>query len=261
MQGQNDKTAFDNTKPFKNPGVTFSLGTMFKTWDGFIIQTNIKDLGFIHWQRFVDKYNFNGSGTVTDLTSNKRESVLYNTYNDIITGQRARDTTYNTPLDGRAEISVSKLIWGNDDLSWKYMPTLIASKELFYSGFIAALVNPITYNNKYTLSFTGSYTDTKIFNLGVQFMIKSPNAEFFIGSDRLTNSMNFLSAAGKNQTAINAIPGYTGGDITLGFSMKFGDVTEHPMNSSVIPLDPDKGLLGRLWNKIFRPDGDQIRNN
>ena len=97
--------------------------------------------------------------------------------------------------------------------------------------------------------------------LGVQFMIKSPNAEFFIGSDRLTNSMTFLSAAGKNQTAINSIPGYTGGDITLGFSMKFGDITEHPMNSSVIPLDPDKGLLGRLWNKIFRPNDDQIRNN
>lgn len=261
LQGESQKTALNNTKPFKDPGVTFSIGTSYKTWDGFIIQANIKDLGFIHWQRFVDKYEFNRSGTVTDQTSSKRESALYNVYNDIITSGRVADTSYNTPLDGRAELSVSKLIWGNDDLSWKYTPTLIASKELFYNGFVAALVNPITYNNKYTLTLTGSYTDTKLFNMGVQFMIKSPNAEFFIGSDRITNSMNFLSAAAKNQAAINSIPAFTGADITLGFSFKFGDVVEHPMNASVIPLDPDHGFIGRLWNKIFRPDGDQIKNN
>lgn len=261
LQGQNQYTSLDNAKPFKNPGVTFSMGSIFKTWDGFIIQANIKDLGFIHWNRFVDKYNFNSSGTVADLTSSNREQAVYNTYDDIITSGKIADSTYNTPLDGRAELSVSKLIWGNDDLSWKYTPTLIASKELFYTGFVAALVNPITYNNKYTLTFTGSYTDTKLFNLGVQFMIKSPNAEFFVGSDRLTNSMNLISAAGKNQAAINSIPAFTGADITLGFSFKFGDVVEHPMNASIVPLDPDHGFIGRLWNKIFRPDGDQIRNN
>jgi hypothetical protein len=261
LAGESEKTGYDNTKPFKNPGMTFSLGTMFKTWDGFIIQANIKDLGFIHWDRFVAQYDFNTSGTVTDLTSPKRESALYNTYNDVITSGKTNDTTYNTPLDGRAELSVSKLIWGNDDLSWKYTPTLIASKELFYSGFVAALVNPITYNNKYTFTVSGSYTDTKLFNLGLQFMIKSANAEFFIGSDRLTNSMSFVSAASKNQAAINSMPGYTGADITLGFSIKFGDVVEHPMNSSIIPLDPDQGIIGRTWNKIFHPNGAQIQNN
>lgn len=261
LQGESERTGLENTKPFKNPGVTFSMGSIFKTWDGFIIQANIKDLGFIHWTRFVDKYSFNNVDEITDLVSSEREKAVYNAYDDIISTGKTQDTTYNTPLDGRAELSVSKMLWANDDMSLKYTPTLIASKELFYTGFIAALVNPITYNNKYTLTFTGSYTDTKLFNLGVQFMVKSPNAEFFIGSDRLTNSMNLLSAAGKNQAAINAIPAFTGGDITLGFSIKFGDVIEHPMNASVIPMDPDKGLLGRLWDKIFRPNGDQIRNN
>lgn len=262
LQGESQKTALSNTKPFKNPGVTFSMGSILKTQDDFIIQANIKDLGFIHWTRFIDKYDFNNSGVITDLVSTSREKNVYGTYNNIITsGKTVNDTTYNTPVDGRAELSVSKMLWANDDYSWKYTPTLIASKELFYTGFVAALVNPITYNNKYTLTLTGAYTDTKLFTLGAQFMIKTPNVEFFVGSDRLTNSMNLLSASGKNQVAINSIPAFTGADVTLGFALKFGDVIEHPMNSSVIPLDPDKGFLGRMWNKIFRPNADQIRNN
>jgi len=262
LQGESQKTALDNTKPFKNPGVTFSMGGIYKTQDDFIIQGNIKDLGFIHWTRFVDNYDFNNSAVVTDLVSNQREKAVYNAYNNIITtGKLLNDTTYNTVLDGRAELSVSKMLWANDDYSWKYTPTLIASKELFYTGFIAALVNPITYNNKYTLTLNGSYTDTKLFSLGAQFMIKSPNAEFFIGSDRLTNSMNFLSASGKNQAAINSNPAFTGADVTLGLAIKFGNVIENPMNASLIPMDPDKGFLGRMWRKLFRPNDGQIRNN
>jgi hypothetical protein len=261
LQGQNQKTGLVNTKPFENPGMSFSLGTMFRTWDGFLLQANIKDLGFIHWDRFVDIYDFNGTQDITDLVSAKRESAVYDAYNNIITHGKIEDYSYDTPLDGRAELSVSKMLWENDDNTLKYTPTLIASKELFYTGFIAALSNPITYNDKYTLTLTGSYTDTKLFNLGIQFMIKSPNAEFFIGTDELPASINLLSAAGKNQSAINSMSSFTGGGIELGFSFKFGDVIEHPMNSSIIPLDPDKGLIGRLFDKVFHPNEGTIQNN
>lgn len=261
LQGNSQKTFLVNTKPFKDPGMTFSMGSIFRTNDGFILQANIKDLGFIHWDRFVQTNVFNTSGQVTDLTSNKRETAVYDTYNKIITSGRTGDSTYNTPLDGRAELSVSKLMWANDDYSLKYTPTLIASKELFYTGFVAALVNPITYANKYTFTVTGSYTDTKLFNLGLQFMVKSPNAEFFIGSDRIGNNVSLFAASTKSQSAINSIPGFTGADISIGFSLKFGDYVEHPMNASVIPHDPDKGWIGRMWDKLFNPDAGTIRNN
>lgn len=260
LQGESLKTGYVNTQPFKDPGMSFSLGTMFRTWDGFLLQANIKDLGFIHWDRFVDIYDFSGSADITDLISSARESAVANAYNSIITHGKIEDYAYTTPTDGRAELSVSKMLWANDDNTLKYTPTLITSKELFYTGFIAALANPITYNDKYTLTLTGSYTDMKVFNLGLQFMIKSPNAEFFIGTSQLPSSFSLVSAATKNQSAINSMSSFTGGAISLGFSLKFGDVVEHPMNSSIIPLDPDQGLIGRLWRKIFKPNDGTIQN-
>jgi hypothetical protein len=262
LQGKNNKTALNNQYPWLNPGVSFSLGTMFRTRDGFVLQGNIKDLGFIHWNRFIDVYEFNSSATIYDLLSPLREQAAYDAYNNIITANKSggAGNSYNTPLDGRAELSVSKLIWANDDYTVKYTPTLIASKELFYTGFVGALVNPISYNN-YTFTLSGSYTDTKLFSLGMQFMVKSPNAEFFIGSDRLTNSLNFAEAALKSHTAINNVGAYTGADISLGFSIKFGDVIEHPMNASRIPMDPDRGFIGRMWRKLFHPNEGTIQND
>ena len=102
----------------------------------------------------------------------------------------------------------------------------------------------------------------KLFDFGMQFMVKSPNAEFFIASDRLPQSIGLLRAGLKNQAAINSTGAYSGGDIMIGFSLKFGDVIEHPMNANKIPMgDDDKGFLGRLYQKIFHPNAGTIQNN
>jgi hypothetical protein len=138
---------------------------------------------------------------------------------------------------------------GNNTI--KYSPTLIASKELFYTGFVGALVNPFQYQN-YVVTLTTTYDDLKMFNLGAQFMIKTPNFEFFIGSDKLTQTSGLLlDAMTKNPASINQSTAFTGASIFLGFSVKFGPVIEHPMNASVIP-DGEKGFLGRLWGRLFK---------
>jgi len=252
LQGVNHKTNLSNERLFKNPGMSTSIGATYVTEDKFIIQGNIKDLGFIHWNRFTEEFNFNNSATIYDLTSADRETAAYDAYNSI-TETNGKVTSFSTPLDGTAELSVSKSFWVDNDDLIKYSPTLIASKQLFYNGFTGVWVNPFKYQN-YTVTLTTSYDNLKLFNLGAQFMVQSPNAEFFIGSDKLSQSTNLLKSALNSHTAISETGAFTGGDIFLGFSMKFGPVIEHPMNASVIPLGVEKGFLGRMWDKLFNPN-------
>jgi hypothetical protein len=234
----------------RSPGAAISIGTTYRTEDSFILQGNIKDLGFIHWSSRSNYYNFNSSATVQGLSTPQREDSVYNKVKGIIhTGQVTG--SFTSPIDGRAEFSASKSFWIDDDHQFKYSPTAVLSKELFYQGFIGALVNPIQYQ-KYSLTLTTTYDDLKIFNLGVQFMMQTPNWEFFIGSDKLAQSAALAGdQLNKNSPNINQNGSYTGADFFIGFSLKLGPVIEHPMNASSIPMG-EKGFLGRLWSRWFK---------
>ncbi|WP_183579933.1 DUF5723 family protein [Mucilaginibacter sp. X5P1] len=257
------KTAKVNPIPIFNPGLTSSIGATYKTDDGFIIQTNVKDLGFIHWNHSMRIYNFPYSAkyTIDGLSTPEREANVYNTIIHAM-HNNGSNTSYTTPLDGTAELSVSKLYWLSDDNTVSYSPTLIASKELFYNGFTGVLVNPVSYQN-YTATVSMSYDNNKLFNLGGQLMIKSPNAEFFIGSDKLLQSGRLILADLGSQRQINEYGSFTGADIYVGVSFKFGPIIEHPMNASYIPINEDdnKGFLGRMWDKIFNPHAGSLQNN
>ncbi len=134
---------------------------------------------------------------------------------------------------------------------FKYSPTLVASKELFYPGFIGGLVNPVQYKN-FILTLTATYDDLETFNLGAQVMVKTPNFEFYIGSDKLTQTASLASEViNKNSPGVSENSAYTGADFFIGFSLKFGPVIEHPMNASSIPTG-EKGFLGRLWGRLFK---------
>lgn len=260
LRGVNRKAGF-STRPFSNPGLSASIGTMYRTHDGFVIQANLKDFGFIHWNKNAEVYNFHGDTTIHNLTSAGREDNVYHAVSSSFTDAGRILHAYNTPLDGTAEVSVNKSFWIDDSRMFRYSPTLIASKELAYTGFTGAMVNPVQYKN-YTLSLVTSYDDMRLFNFGGQFMIKSANAEFFIASNRLTQSLTILRAQLKSQHAINSSGNLTGSDFLIGFSLKFGNIIEHPMNASFIPMgDEKKGFLGRIWDSIFNPHKDDIRNN
>jgi hypothetical protein len=249
LSGTNQKTNLTNGNFFFNPGASISIGSTYTTQDGFIIQGNIKDFGFIHWQRYMQAYDFNDTQSIYDLTSAQREGNVYDGIEHVITGSGAVGGTTTKPVDGHAELSASKVFWLDDDYTIKYSPTFIASKELFYNGFTGALVNPVQYGND-VVTLTAAYDDMRILDIGGQFMIKSPNAEFFIGSDRLAQTGSLTLAALRSGSAINSTGSFTGADIFIGFSMKFGAVIEHPMNASYIPMGT-KGFLGRLWDHIF----------
>jgi hypothetical protein len=240
----------DYLPTFRNPGAAISIGSMYRTEDAFIIQANIKDLGFIHWSSRSHIDDFNNSSIIKGISTPAREDSIYNKVYGIVRGNAVQES-FTTPIDGRAEISVNKSFWLDDDKMFKYSPTLVASKELFYPGFVGALVNPVQYQ-KYILTLTATYDDLEMFNLGAQIMVKTPNFEFYLGSDKLAQTASLASEViNKNSPSVSENSAFTGASFFLGFSIKFGPVIEHPMNASSIPTG-EKGFLGRLWGRLFK---------
>ncbi|MBK0379559.1 DUF5723 family protein [Mucilaginibacter segetis] len=244
-----DFTTRDLLPTFRNPGASVSIGSIFRTRDNFLIQGNIKDLGFIHWSGRSKSYQFSSGGVINDISGIHREDSIYNTVTQITKGGLSTGS-FITPTNGKFELSANRSFLFGYDGNIKYSPTLVLSKEIFYDGFTAALVNPVSINN-YTVSLTADYNNYNLFSMGAQFMIKSPNAEFYIGSDRLFPSGRLLLASQDNQSQISRSPAYTGANIFLGASFKIGSVIEHPMNASHIPLEESKTFFQRLHDRIF----------
>jgi len=260
LGGTNQRTGSFNENPLHNPGFAVTISTAYKTQDAFLIQANIKDLGLIHWNSGAEAFTLDDQQSIYDLTSPAREQNVFKAYNYILVHGNKLVQSFNTPLDGTGELSVEKQFWLDDDYTIRYSPTLVASKELFYNGFTAAWVNPVQYKN-YTATVTASYNDLRLLYFGGQFMIKSANAEFFIGSDRLAQSGRMFLATFKDESEIKQSGEFTGSSLFIGFSLKFGHIIEHPMNASTIPMGTEKGFLGRLWDKVFNPNAGLIKNN
>ena len=243
-------TTRDYLPTFRNPGAAISIGSTYRTEDGYLLQGNIKDFGYIRWNGRSKKYNFNNSGTISGLNLSTREDSVFQKANSLAHKNPSVGAFYK-PINGSAEISVNKNLWLDDDHQFKYSPTLIASKELFYTGFTAALVNPVKFGNS-TVTLTTSYNDLKVFTLGGQFMKQTDNLEFYFGSDKIMQSLGLLYQSVNNSSSmVNKNYSYTGADFYIGFALRFGPLIEHPMNASYIPLG-EKGFFGRLINRWFK---------
>lgn len=242
---------------FLNPGASISIGTSYLDEGGYKWQGNIKDVGIIHWNNNSTINSFDGSALLTGLTTPSRESNINKQADQITSGNKAR-SGFNSKTNGLIELSVNKSYWLDYDQEIKFSPTLIASKEMFYSGFTGALVAPVQFD-RYIISLTSSYNDMKLFNLGGQFMVKGNNSEFFIGSERLfqTGSLfvdNLRSDKAVNSTQyITSHGAFSGMDFFIGASFKFGSIIESRMNESSIP-NGDKGFIGKIWEKLFNKD-------
>jgi hypothetical protein len=234
---------------FRNPGASVTIGTSVRTRDNFLVQANIKDLGFIHWSKRSGTGNFNSNGFIRNLSTRDRENNIFGTSKKIIQSA-SFPGGFVTPTNGKIELSINKTYWLSRDFNLSYSPTIIGSKEFFFPGGTLAMVNPVQYKN-YTFSLTTSYDTYRIFHLGGQFMIKAPNAEFFIGSERFIQSGKLLLASTGNDGQINRNSAYSGADLFMGFSVKFGSVIEHPMNASFIPMEEHKGFFARIWSRLF----------
>jgi hypothetical protein len=239
---------------FRNPGAAISVGTSYLDESGYKWQLNLKDLGFIHWSSKSLVSNFGGSRLITGFSESDREKTIGHSLDSLTTGSQVRKS-FTSSTNGLLELSINKSYWLDGNEKFKFSPTLIGSKEVFYPGFTAALVAPVQHGN-YIGTLMASYNDLKLFNLGAQFMIKKDNSEFFIGSERLIQTGKLFrnairSAADDAQTQVVVDQGrFTGMDFYIGVSFKFGTLIERRLNSSSVP-DGEKGFVGRIWDSIF----------
>ncbi|MDB5032254.1 DUF5723 family protein [Mucilaginibacter sp.] len=242
---------------FLNPGAAITLGASYVDESGYTWQGNIKDVGFIHWNSTSSISSFNTSKQITGLSSSDRENNVI-TQADSVTSSGQVKKSFTSKTNGLLELSINKTYWLDGEQQIKFSPTLIASKEMFYPGFTAALVTPVQLGN-YIISLTSSYNDLKLFNFGGQFMIKKYDSEFFIGSERLFQTISLIKNAAQSTASttqpqfVTSQGAYSGMDFYIGVSFKFGSIIESRMNESSTP-NGDKGFIGKIWEKLFHKD-------
>ncbi|RVU02623.1 hypothetical protein EOD41_01400 [Mucilaginibacter limnophilus] len=241
----------DFTPSLRNPGASISLGGSVKDESGLIWQANVKDFGFIHWSKRSARFDINDVRRFSGLKSPDREENVKQTAKEFINSGDSTIASYITPTNGVAELSASKQFWLNYDHTLKLFPSLIIQKQLFYQGFTGALVNHVQYNNL-VLTLSASYNDLRMLNVGGQFMFKTPNAEVYIGSERLLPTARLAGRQSEYRSS------YVGGDVFFGVAFKFGPPIESPLNASRIPMGEEKGFLGRFFDKMFgkKPKGE-----
>lgn len=236
----------------QNPGAAISFGSSYVSPKNVRMQFNIKDLGFIHWNQYSVTGTFNNTGVINGLSERGVEDSVTRVASALVQSNGVT-RRFTSPTDGRAEFSIAKT-YRITNSGIKYTPTFILSKELFYTGLTGALVNHVNYNN-FTGTLTATYDDLRLFNVGGQFMIKSPNAEFFIGCDRLWQTQSFLRALiRKDEVQTGRTGPFSGANFFIGFSLKMGALIEHPANASTIPMGDSRNFVKRFWDRITGRD-------
>lgn len=227
----------DFTHLFRNPGLSITGGFQLKMPKGLMLMGNIKDLGFIKW---------NKKGYAADISFRKlyidKSSIhtFEKDFTDDLLSQN-RNESYFGATNAKADISVFKK-FGD------FSPALIVSKNLLYPGGSIALVNTYHYNG-FSGSLIPSFNFIGPIMLGLQGMYKTPNFELYGGSNDVFKTIS--TARGLNNNDPNRGSGYNGASVYLGVGIKFGRVVQKPMNSDYIPGLDSERKQRKILNRIF----------
>lgn len=229
---------------YRNPGAAISFGMQAQLENGLVLQGNVKDFGFIRWNKRGITNDFNGSENIDRIAVTRNNDSRILTEADSISGHNGSSKSFVAPINGKADISISKkYTFFTPD--FYYLPAFIVSKNIFDDGLTGAFVNHFTYKSFWATALA-TYNNNRVWNFGGQLMFKSPNAEFYIGAEQLLRGAKFL------RSNYNINVSATGLDAFIGFSTKFGRFVEHPANASVIPMGEEKGFFARMWTRIFK---------
>ncbi|RCH55171.1 hypothetical protein DJ568_08255 [Mucilaginibacter hurinus] len=240
----------------KNPGLSVTLGGTYLYENGMILQGNIKDLGFIYWGDEPSRVSIDGTVVINNFTSGQSEKNVDDKLSGLINRSPSNSKGFFTGTNGLAEASLSKRFWLDDRHRFRAFPTLLLQKQLFYDGITGVLMSHFQYN-KFNLSVSSSYDNRNLFAAGMQFMYKAPNFEVFAGTERIIQTRRLASSLMSDKIYNNTA--YTGADIFLGMSFKFGYPIESPANSSFVPMGSEgPGFLGRIYNKIFKGSAKKV---
>lgn len=226
----------DFTHLFRNPGLSLTAGFQYKTNSGYTVMGNIKDLGFIRWSK---------RGYSANIFFQKQyiDEPIENVRQDIFDKLETQDQNigFSAPTNAKADVFITRSFG-------RYRPAFIFSKNLFYPGGDAAMVN--TYSiNEFSGSVIPAYSFTGAFMVGLQGMYKTPNFEVYMGSDNVVKTLSTAKAA--YQSDPNQGKGYNGVSFYMGIGLKFGRLVQSPMNSDYIPGLESERKNRNIINRIF----------
>lgn len=222
---------------FRNPGASISLGTSYQSKSGYFLMGNLKDLGFIRWNS--QSYYKNVNARILLDGSPGEEQRVKNEITNALTKNPDTGGFYSA-TNAKIDFMVSKSfgIW---------TPAFIVSKNLFFEGGDAVMVNKFKYNG-FSVTASPTYNFHNLFYLGLQTMYQTPNFEVFLGSDDLLKTTSQAQGLIKKDASIGR--GYNGASVYLGVGIKFGNFVEHPQNSSTMPGigEESPGLFKRIFS-------------
>ncbi|MFM6975997.1 MAG: DUF5723 family protein [Sphingobacteriaceae bacterium] len=231
----------------KNPGFALTASANFKFRKGWFILANVKDLGFIRWHKQSQVYNFQQSVYVDQANLGNAGTRLQDQLTAPFEGvSSTEDPNYKrkafiSPINTKIDFLVNKDYGA-------YQPNLMLSKNVWNAAGNITLVNNVIIKN-HILSISPTYNFLNYADLGVQYQYKTPNCEFYIGSDQLFKTTQLINSSIKSDAEL--MKGAIGAGIYIGFSTKFGRYMEHPMNTTQIPgLEPPKTEKAGFFRRV-----------
>jgi hypothetical protein len=224
----------------RNFGFSLSAGTSYTSKNGLYLSANITDLGFINWGNNSSNYQFDDQVTVFNASQPGAVSQLFSEFEEMLNVNETKNK-FKSLIDGKINFAASQKLGF-------YKPTAVFNKSLFNPNGQIALLNTFNKGN-FNLSVNPIYDFVSKLNLGSQILIKSANAEFYLGTEQIFPTYYFS----KGYLTQNANIGRNmpRASIYLGLSMKFGPKMQDMGNADEIPglNDQVTGFVVKLPNK------------
>jgi hypothetical protein len=227
----------------KNFGAAISAGVSYTSKNGIYLSFNIRDLGFIHWSKNSSVYNFDDNVTVNGANRYGANNRFFSGFEKMLHVKQSNES-FNSLIDTKTTFTASK------DFDF-YQSTFVFNKSTFNKAGQIALINNFK-KNAFNISINPVYDFITKWNLGSQFMIKSPNAEFYVGSEEVFPTYYFSKGfITKNENIGNGSPRAS---FYIGLNMKFGKKMQDIGNADEIPglNDKETGFVSRLSPRELR---------
>ncbi len=224
-----DKLGQKNIIPgFQNPGVSLNVGTSYTAKSGYYFTTHIKDLGFIKWNK-KSAFNFDLNGSINVNNAGNNSSLTRETLVDFIKNSASKQG-FTTLTNAKIEVLTAKSFGS-------FTPNIILSKSIFNEEAAIAIINNYQ-TGIFNFSVNSIYDLQRGIDLGGQFLLKSPNVEWYFGSEKLLPTYYFSKGYLKKDPLIGK--GDIRANLYIGFALKFGKSMQPYASSDIIPGLNDK---------------------
>lgn len=218
---------------FRNPGFSISGGIEKRFGSTLKFTLGFKDLGKIRWKERGERILLEPGDVIEieefSLLSKSRAEEELNR----IRAEYGRPAEYTTPLPARFEAGASMVVHP------QYTASLVAGYLSKFERADLSLINDFSYGD-FHLILNAGYNTYQNMQLGLNFLVRSPTVDFFIGSDNLLPTSRLIRSARREGYAYDSA---TGGNLNIGFALKLGycEGSEDPHSSGWLHLRDRNG--------------------